>query len=484
MTIPKQVQKTIKKLKNAGFKAHIVGGCTRDFLRGVEPKDWDIATNAKPDEIQKLFAKSIYNNNFGTVAVMISGMEIEITTYRIDEKYTDKRHPDSVEFTDDLHKDLARRDFTINAIAYKCKVQSAKCKAKIQMKENIIDPFKGVQDLENRIIRAVGNAEERFREDALRMMRAARFATVLDFKIEEKTETAIKENSKLLRFVSKERIRDELSKIVISKNPDKGINLLKDLKLLQFIIPELSHGIGMHQPKHHIHTVFKHAVLSLKYCKNEKLSVRLAALLHDIAKPYTKRGQGEEATFYNHDLVGARIAREILYKLRFPGLIIDHACLLIRNHMFVYNVDEVTEAGVRRLIKRVKLINIPDLIDLRIADRLGSGCPKAKPYKLRHLEYLIHKVSRDPVSRLMLKIDGDDIQKELGIKPNSRFGLLLGALLNEVLEDPKKNNKKYLLQRVKQLNELNKSDLQSSARAAKEKKQEIECKEKEWFRVS
>ncbi|MAG44899.1 hypothetical protein CL633_03345 [bacterium] len=469
MTIPKQVKKAIKILKNAKFEANIVGGCVRDFLLGLHPKDWDIATNAKPEQIQELFKKAIYNNNFGTVAVILNKMEIEITTYRIEEKYSDKRHPDKVEFADSLEQDLSRRDFTINAIA---------------RDQEIIDPYSGQKDIKDKLIRAVGNAEERFQEDPLRMMRAVRFSTRLDFKIEKKTEQAIKKHSQLLRFIARERIKDELSMIIMGKNPDQGILLLNKLGLLQYIIPELTHGIGMEQPRHHIYTVFKHGILSLKCCRSKKLSVLLASLFHDIAKPYTKRGKGESATFYNHDIVGARVAKKILQKLRFGQKTANHVYLLIRNHMFVYNVDEVTEAGVRRLIKRVGLENIKDLMDLRIADRLGSGCPKAKPYKLRHLEYLVHKVSRDPVSRAMLKISGDDFRDILKIKPGPKYKFLLEALLNEVLEDPKKNTKKYLLTRTKELNKLNQKELAKLSEQAQEKKQEIECKEKKWFRVS
>lgn len=463
LQIQDQIKKILEKLHNANYEAYLVGGCVRDLLMGKEPKDWDICTNAKPAEIQKLFKKSFYENKFGTVTVLPS--KTEITTYRKEAKYSDKRHPDKIEFTDSLEQDLKRRDFTINAIAFDGK--------------KIINQTK---DLENKIIRAMRKPEERFKEDALRMLRGLRFAMQLGFKIENKTEQAIKKHYNLLRFIAKERIRDEFIKIINSKNPDQGILMLKKLKLLQYIIPELESGIGITQNKHHIYTVFEHAVLSLKSAR-PGLALRLAALLHDIAKPYVKEGEGYEATFYNHDFIGAKWAFKILKRLRFPNEIIKKTVVLVRNHMFLSDPEKITQAGVRRLIRRVGPENIQDLINLRIADRLGSGVPKARPYRLRYFEYLIDKVSRDPISVKMLKLNGDDVMQILKIKPNPKIGLLLKALLNEVLEDPAKNIKSYLSKRLIELNKLPEQDLKPKTREIEGKKEEIELEEKKKFRV-
>ncbi|MCK4891588.1 MAG: HD domain-containing protein, partial [Candidatus Pacebacteria bacterium] len=383
--IPKEIQIIIKKLKKGGFEAYVVGGPVRDFLLGKMPKDWDITTNAKPEEIQKIFPNNFCNNIFGTVTVVDKNTKndnlnnIEITTYRIDVGYSDKRHPDKIQFTSKLEEDLARRDFTINAMALKI------------TNYELIDLFGGKEDLKNKIIKAVGDSDERFTEDALRMLRAVRFSSQLGFEIEKNTFRAIQKNSELLKFVSQERICDEFEKIILSDRAYEGVELLRKLKLLKYVVPELEYGIGVSQNRHHIYTIYEHCVLSLKHCPSKKLEVRLASLFHDIAKPQTKAGTGPDSTFYNHDFVGAKFAKKILTRLKFSNKIIEKVSLLVKNHMFYYNVDEVSEAGVRRLIKRTGKENLKDLMDLRIADRLGSGVPKAKPYKLRHLEYLIEK---------------------------------------------------------------------------------------------
>jgi poly(A) polymerase/tRNA nucleotidyltransferase (CCA-adding enzyme) len=467
MKIPREVQFVLEQLKNQGFEAYAVGGCVRDFLRGAKPKDWDICTNAQPAEIQKIFPQSFYENKFGTVTVQTQSQEpslkeIQITTYRTDEKYTDKRHPDKVCFTANLKEDLARRDFTINAMAMD--------------EEEIIDLFGGQKDLEKKIIQAVGSPNDRFNEDALRMLRAVRLAVELDFEIEPKTLQAIQKNAGWLQAIAKERIRDELVKIIMSEQPDRGIELLREAQLLAYIVPELEKGVGVSQNRHHIYTIYQHSVLSLKYAaqRGYNLEVRLAALLHDIAKPQTKKGQGPDATFYNHDILGAKISTAILQRLKFPKKIIEKVAILVRHHMFVYGVDEVSEAGVRRLLRRVGPENIQDLVNLRVADRLGSGCPKAVPYKLRHLQYVIEKVSKDPISVKMLKINGDEVMKILGIQPGPRVGLILNALLSEVLDEPKKNTSQYLQKQVQKLNQLSDEELKAKTKKVKEKKEEVD----------
>jgi putative nucleotidyltransferase with HDIG domain len=316
-------------------------------------------------------------------------------------------------------------------------------------------------------------------------MRAVRFHSELGFEIEKKTLEAIKNNSRDIKFVAFERIKDELTKIILSDNPAEGVEMLHSVGLLEYIIPELERGIGVGQNRHHIHNIWEHNLLSLKFCPSKKLEVRLAALLHDIAKPQTKRGDGEFSTFYNHDHVGARVARKILERLRFSNEIIQKVSLLIDNHMFYYNVDEVTESSVRRLIRKVGLENMQDLIDLRIADRLGSGTPTAKPYKLRHLEYIIDKVSKDAVSVKMLKINGSDLMKDLGIAPGPKIGAILDVLLSEVIEDATLNKKDILLLRAKELFEKDLTDLRDMAKERIEEKKEeddLAIKNKHWVK--
>ncbi len=462
MKIPTEVKAIITKLQKANFEAYVVGGCVRDLLRGVEPKDWDITTNAKPKEIQKIFPKSFYANKFGTVTVQ----EVEITTYRIDEKYSDKRHPDKIRFAKTLKEDLARRDFTVNAMA-------------LGPDEKIIDLFKGQKDLKKKIIRTVGNPEERFNEDALRILRAVRFATTLGFTIELKTLKAIQKNAGWVQAISKERIRDELIKIMESKQPSKGLELLRAGNLLRYILPELEKGVKVGQNKDHIYDIYEHSIRSLQAAADQgfNLETRLAALFHDIGKPETKEGEGPDSTFYNHDYVGAKFTVRILRRLKSPKKFIEKVAILVRNHMFVSDPERITDAGVRRLIRRVGKENMADLINTRIADRLGMGVPKARPYRLRTIEYMIEKVSQDPISVRMLKIGGDKIMKLLKIEPGPKIGATLDVLLSEVIEDPKKNTKNYLEKRVKELNKANLEELRKMARKKiKEKKEEEDLK--------
>ena len=463
MKIPEYVKEIVEKLESAGFEAFVVGGCVRDLLLEKMPKDWDVTTNARPDKILKIFYDGKYENIFGTVLVPVKLENgetedvVEVTTYRSEQGYSDRRHPDKITFEDNLDKDLSRRDFTVNAMAMR--LFPAKT-------AEITDLFGGEKDLKKKIIRAVGEPEDRFKEDALRMMRAIRLACQLNFSIEGKTERAIIKMAGGIKFVSGERIRDELIKIFESDRAYDGLMMLHEFKLLQYIIPELERGVGVNQNKHHIYTVFKHSILSLKYTPSKKWQVKFASLLHDIAKPQTKRIIKGDATFYNHDMVGAKVATKIMQRLKFSNADAEKVVTLIRNHMFYYNVGEVTESSVRRLIRKVGEENLADLIDLRIADRLGSGVPKAKPYKLRHLEYMMEKVRHDAVSVKMLKINGDDLMKVLKIEPGPKIGAILDVLLSEVIEDQALNEKRYLEKRSL---ELNKMDLKELREKAKEK---------------
>ncbi len=477
MKIPQEIKNILKQLIDAGYEAYIVGGCVRDLLLAKTPKDWDITTNAKPEEIQKIFPDSFYENQFGTVGVKIKEGDktsevVEITTYRIESKYSDKRHPDDIKFADKLEDDLKRRDFTVNAIALSMAEG-------MDSEGKIIDMFGGQEDLKNKIIRAVGDPGERFNEDALRMVRAVRFATVLDFKIESGTLKAIEKHHQLLQVISKERIRDEFIKIINSDNGMKGIELLRETQLLKYIVPELLDGFGVGQNLHHIYTVWEHNLRALQYTCDQKYSfeVRLASLLHDVGKPKSKRGDGYNSTFYGHEVIGARIAAIIMDRLKFPKDIGEKITKLVRYHLFYYNPGEVTESSVRRLVAKIGKENTEDLLKVREADRIGSGTPKAVPYKLRHLKFMIDKVARDPISPKMLKVNGNDLMQMLAIEPGPKIGMIINALMNEVLDDPTKNTKEYLEKRANELKEMDEGELSSLGKEGKEKIAEEEGKE-------
>jgi len=477
MHIPDYILDILKRIQSAGFSVELVGGCVRDLLLQKEAKDWDLTTSARPEDILKLFPEAKYENEFGTVLIPVKLDEvlisvIEITTYRSENKYSDFRHPDEIKFEIELDKDLERRDFTINAMAL---ALSDEGEIRIDDKQfKLIDLFGGQKDLKKKVIRAVGEPVDRFKEDALRMMRAIRFSAQLDFELEPKTERAIVKLAGSIKFVAKERIKDELIKILSSDRPFDGILALHNTKLLQYIIPELEQGVGVKQNHHHIYPVFKHNLLSLKYCPSPEWPVRLAALLHDVAKPKSKRIINGQATFYNHEYLGAKMVDKIMTRLKFKNEDRERVVNLVKNHMFYYNVGEVTAASVRRLISKVGRDNLQDLIHLRVADRLGSGTPKAMPYKLRHLQYMMEKVQHDPVSVKMLAVNGYDLMSILEVEAGPRLGAILDVLLAQVLENPNLNTKDILLEQAKLLLSMNLEDLRSKARLLIEETREDE----------
>jgi poly(A) polymerase/tRNA nucleotidyltransferase (CCA-adding enzyme) len=439
--LPQFVQTCLAQLTDAGYEAYVVGGSVRDLVIGREPKDYDITTNATPEQIQATFEDTLYNNDFGTVAVrIIQGQEryeMEVTPYRADGDYTDGRHPDGVEFGVSLEEDLKRRDFTINAMAYDGR--------------ELIDPFGGQNDCQAKIIRTVGKATERFGEDALRLMRATRFAAQLSFTIESDTLAAVKQLSETITQVSWERIRDELMKTVTSDNPYRGVWLMLETGLLEEVLPELCEGVGVTQNKHHIYTVFMHNLLALQYCPSDDPLVKLASLLHDVGKPRTKEGDGINSTYYNHDHVGAQMTRQILKRLKFSKKDIERVSHLVDQHMFYYSRGEQTDAAIRRLVKRLGRQNIDDFMAVRVADRMGSGCQKEKPFKLIELERRIREVEKDPMDTTMLKINGNDVMEITGMRPGREVGVLMNKLLDDVLEDPSLNTVEYLSKRVLEL---------------------------------
>ncbi|MEK9174491.1 MAG: HD domain-containing protein, partial [Patescibacteria group bacterium] len=328
----------------------------------------------------------------------------------------------------------------------------------------LVDPFDGQKDIKAKLIRAVGKPEDRFSEDALRMMRAVRFAAQLGFSaqggpasgwdIETETKSAIKLLANNLKAISHERVRDELTKLIGSNDPEKGILLMQELGLLKIVLPEVEEGMGVTQNKHHIYNVFEHSVKSLGFAAkyNFNIYVRFASLLHDIGKPRSKQGEGADANFHGHEFVGAKMAARALERLKFPKDFIEKVYTLVRYHMFYYNVGEVTDKSVRRLVRKVGPENMQELLEVRQAERKGSGVPKAEPYRLRHLKFMIEKVSRDPLTVGMLKINGDDVMQALTIEPGPKVGYILNALLEEVIDDPERNKKENLLERIKELN--------------------------------
>lgn len=465
--IPKEVQHVADTLENAGFEAYLVGGCVRDLLIGKTPKDWDITTNAHPEDIEKLFPETYCNNDFGTIGVKNETTEderlkvVEVTPYRTESTYSDARRPDSVEFGVSLEEDLKRRDFTVNAIAFRLKG------------EKTVDLFDGEGDIAKKRLKTVGNADERFTEDALRMMRAVRLATELNFAIESTTMTSIIQNHKQLSRISIERIADEFTKLIDSSAPMQGIALLERLELIDYILPEIKDAIGCEQGGIHAYDVYEHLLRTLQAAADKGYSthMRYAALLHDIGKPATRRkgGKNKEYSFFGHEVVGAKITKKILERLKMPRDFTERVVNLVRWHMFFSDPDEITLAAVRRTIVRIGEEHIDDLLNLRICDRIGTGRPKEQPFRFRKYKAMVDEALRDPISVKMLKINGDIIMENFGEKPGKRLGQVLHALLEEVLEDPSKNDEKWLKTRTSELLQLPENELQTLAEAGKQK---------------
>jgi tRNA nucleotidyltransferase (CCA-adding enzyme) len=492
--VPEEILNISNTLKKAGFEAYLVGGCVRDMIMGNEPKDWDLATNAKPEEIQGLFPHTYYENEFGTVGIVNDDTEnnslkrVEVTTYRKESGYTDSRHPDNISFGESIEDDLKRRDFTMNAIAINLEQG-----IKDISKGHIIDPYDGIKDiLKDKVIRTVLDPQKRLSEDALRIMRAIRLSTALDFPIDKATRESIEKLHMKLGDISKERIRDEFVKIIMSKRPEYGLTELKNLNLIQYIIPEFEKSFGIEQGGVHKYDVWTHSLKSLQASADKEFSleVRLAALFHDVAKPHTRRkGDGKrEWTFHGHDVVGARVTRETLEGLKFSKETIDKVSKLVRNHMFFADTEQITPSAVRRIIRNVGKENIWDLVNLRVSDRIGNDRPKEEPYRLRKYKALIDEVIRDPISVSMLEIDGNRVMDVTHVTPGPKVGYILYALLEEVLEDPKLNTREYLEERAIKLSKLDDFKLIALAekgKSEKDKKEREEIKKirgKHWVR--
>lgn len=472
--IPSVVQETGNILIKNGFDAYLVGGCVRDLLIGRDPKDWDLTTNATPEEIISLFPETFYENDFGTVGVVTDSNDeslkiIEITPYRKEGEYSDHRRPDSVEWGKTIEEDLERRDFTINAIAYSLKEDTA------------TDPWNGAQDIKEKVIKTVGKPADRFEEDGLRIMRAIRLFSELQFAIDYDTMTAITEKAPLLAKISAERIRDEFIRIIKSPRPDEGLALMQKLGLLKEIIPELEEGVGVAQNQAHAYSVWEHLLRTVEHAaqKDYPLAVRLAALFHDIGKPKSRRfdESKNDWTFHGHEVIGAKMTQKIMERLRFPKDLTEDVTKLVRWHMFFSDTEQISLSAVRRMVRNVGKERIWQLMDVRVCDRIGTGRPKESPYRLRKYHAMIEEVMSDPVSVDMLKIDGGKIMELIDIKPGPRIGWLLHALLEEVLENPLLNTEEYLEKRVVELNKLSDTELKKLGEEAKKTKEQEQEKQ-------
>lgn len=447
--LPKEIKDILNKFNEAGYQIYVVGGAVHDLLMDREVSDWDFTTDATPEEILKVFPEGFYDNKFGTVGLNTKLGVFEITTMRKEGDYEDHRHPGRINWTKKIAEDLARRDFTINAIALRLATL-----AQGKPSYEIIDPFSGQKDLKNKLIKAVGEPQKRFEEDALRLIRAVRIATQLGFKIDQKTFQAISENSGLIKDIASERVRDELFKLLASSNPYIGINKLREAGILQIILPELERCFGVVQegPKHdRVYDIGEHSLLTLKHTPSLDPLVRFAALLHDVGKTDTvKTAADGNVTFYGHDVVGGRIALKIAKRFNLSKKQADKLYRLVRWHLFT--VDEhQTDSAIRRFIKNVGLENINDMMALRVGDRLGGGTQKAVSWRMEQFLKRINEVMEKPFSVTDLKVNGTDVMVVLKIKPGPKVGEVLQKLFEEVLKDSSKNNREYLLKKIKSM---------------------------------
>ncbi len=492
-SIPSEVKVILNKFSEAGFQIFIVGGAVRDLLMNRPVHDWDFTTDAKPEEILKIFPDGFYDNKFGTVGINSSilgdaeeafGSEassnaqarrgshrlpgrseteedsrwetgaagpaksnpeiFEITTMRKEGDYKDHRHPVEVSWTNKIEEDLARRDFTINAMAL----------GMDNGQWTIVDPFFGQKDLEQGLIKAVGEPAKRFQEDALRLIRAVRFASQLNFEIEEKTLAAIKQNSNLISQIAWERIRDEFFKLLASKNAYDGLLKLRKTGILPIILPELEKTSGIIQegPKHdRVYEILDHSLRTMRETPSEDPLVKFAALLHDVGKAETvQKDSAGNVTFFNHDIVGGRIVTQIAKRFNLSKKQTDKLYKLVRYHMFTMDENQ-TDSAIRRFIKNIGLENIEDMMALRVGDRLGGDTRKPVSWRMEKFQERIKQVLVKPFSITDLKVNGQDVMEILRIPPSQKVGEILNKLFEEVLEDSSKNERKYLLEKTKQL---------------------------------
>lgn len=441
LSLPTYVQAFMQTFKKNSYEIYAVGGSVRDVLRGKQVLDWDFTTSAKPKEIRSLFPHSFYNNTFGTVGIpqVIAEEQhvFEVTTYRKESSYTNSRHPDDIQWADSVEEDLARRDFTINALAYDGTA--------------LIDPFDGETDLKNKCIKAVGDPDTRFQEDALRLLRAIRFTSQLGFIIEEKTRISIEKNAHLINQISHERIRDEIIRIMKSDHPAEGVLFMRNTGLLKHILPEVDvcFSVPQKSPKrHHVYDVGTHLVMSLKHCPSADPITRLATLVHDIGKAPTfrKNPRTKLITFYNHEVIGKKMAAEIAERLRLSKKQKDKLVTLVGMHQFSVS-EKLTDKAIRRFIRDVGTDNLDDMLALRIGDRIGSGA-KPSSWRFELFKKRLDEVQHVPFQVKDLHISGSDVMQEVGIKPGPEVGTLLKKLFEEVDEGSLPNKREALVNRL------------------------------------
>ena len=438
MWIPENVEWIIRELMAHGFEAYAVGGCVRDSVLGREPEDWDITTSAKPEQVKQIFHRTVDTGiEHGTVTVLIDKEAYEVTTYRVDGEYEDHRHPKEVTFTASLEEDLKRRDFTINAMAY-------------NPQTGLVDIFEGIDDLNKKIIRCVGNPRERFDEDALRILRAIRFSAQLGFEIDNMTKEAMTEKAETLRDVSAERIRIELVKLLVSKHPEK-IREAQRLGLTKVVLPEYDTIVGVEQhTPNHIYDVEEHTIRALQNVEADPI-LRLTMLLHDFGKPIVKKQDDGRDIFYKHPEVSAAICKEILKRLKFDNYTLDRVCRLVKWHGLKYLPND---RSVRRALNRVGQDIFDAFIKVQRAD-ISAKNPKVVPEKLvllKEKEAIYHRVMErgDCFEVKMLAVNGRDLIQS-GIKPGPLLGAVLEQLVEWVIDDPERNRKELLLEKAQEM---------------------------------
>jgi len=436
--LPKKITDFMDVFEKHGYAIYLVGGAIRNILLKKEVTNWDFTTSATPNEIINMFPKSFYHNEYGTVSIPQDENKsiFEVTPFRKESDYSDNRHPKTISWAKTIKEDLSRRDFTINAIAYG--------------NNKVVDLYDGQKHLKEKIIKTVGDPDIRFKEDALRLLRAIRFSSQLGFLLDENTKQSIQRNSLLIKNISFERIRDEFLKILESDYPSEGVIFLKNTGLLTHILPELDicFIIPQKSPKrHHIYDVGTHQIMALKNCPSKDPITRFACLIHDIGKAETfKKDETGLITFYNHEVVGTKLTKIIADRFKLSNDQKEKLIQLVKYHQFT--VSEIqTDKAVRRFIKNIGKKYINDMLDVRTGDRIGSGATPTS-WRLELFKKRLIDVQKQPFSISDLKIDGNDIMKALKIKPGPKVGQILKKLFDQVLEKKLDNDKKSLLKAI------------------------------------